>query len=249
MKKVILSVLLLLSAFAIRAQDMYQESAMRTGCPEWILRGIAMTESGCNSFAVGDDGISLGMFQLNEKYHEERARKYGEYDAYNPEQAVLIAGYIMEHNLSVFTDYRDAIAAYRQGVSGVKKHGRTDWYVNRVIKYGKENNGMSKSISFSVSNEQYENMQKRVEKQGFQHVSALSKHIVITDMNTGTFDGKEIHIILQNYDTVENYVKEKSFGTIESFFTFAAEQYMRRFPLTCAKKQQSDSLTDNNKNS
>jgi hypothetical protein len=77
------------------------------------------------------------MFQLNEKYHDERAGKYGEYDAYNPEQAVLIAGYIMAHNLSVFRDYRNAIAAYRQGVAGVIKNGRTDWYVNRVIKYGK----------------------------------------------------------------------------------------------------------------
>ncbi|VVB61465.1 Transglycosylase SLT domain protein [uncultured archaeon] len=137
MKKLLFVIFMLCSA-AAWAQDIYDNAELVTGCPAWILRGIAGTESGYNPAAVGDDGISVGMFQLNEKYHEERALKYGEYDAYNPEQAVLIAGYIMTHNLHVFRDYRDAIAAYRQGVTGVRRHGRTDWYVNRVIKYGRK---------------------------------------------------------------------------------------------------------------
>ena len=136
MKKYLFIIFLLCTSVAY-AQDMYQNAELITGCPAWILRGIAMTESGGNPDAVGDDGVSIGMFQLNEKYHEERASKYGEFDARNTEQAILIAGYIMHHNLLIFKNYKDAIAAYRQGISGVIKNGRTDWYVNRVIRYGK----------------------------------------------------------------------------------------------------------------
>jgi hypothetical protein len=135
MKKVILCLVFMLSAYVYA--DMYDEAQFVTGCPAWILRGIAMTESSCNPSKVGDDGISIGMFQINETFHEERARKYGEYNPLNPEQAILIAGHIMAHNLKVFRNPRNAIAAYRQGVAGVIKNGRTDWYVNKVIKYGK----------------------------------------------------------------------------------------------------------------
>ncbi|VVB60752.1 Transglycosylase SLT domain protein [uncultured archaeon] len=135
MKKLLFVIFMLCSA-AAWAQDIYDNAELVTGCPAWILRGIAGTESGYNPAAVGDDGISVGMFQINERYHDERARKYGEYNPYNSEQAVLIAGYIMADNIRRLSDILDAIAAYRQGVTGVRKHGRTEWYVNKVYKYG-----------------------------------------------------------------------------------------------------------------
>ena len=137
MKKLLFVIFMLCSA-AVWSQDMYDNAESVTGCPAWILRGIAMTESTCNAHAVGDDGVSLGMFQLNEKYHDERALKYGEFDAYNPEQAVLIAGYIMADNMRRLHNLRDAISAYRQGVTGVRRNGRAEWYVDRVIKYGRK---------------------------------------------------------------------------------------------------------------
>lgn len=48
--------------------------------PEYALDGIRLAESGGNPNAVGDDGISIGAYQINETFHELRARAYGEYN-------------------------------------------------------------------------------------------------------------------------------------------------------------------------
>jgi hypothetical protein len=39
--------------------------AQAQGCPEYIAMGIAMAESGFDPNAVGDNGCSIGLFQLN----------------------------------------------------------------------------------------------------------------------------------------------------------------------------------------
>ena len=70
--------------------------------------------------------------QLNELYHDERVMKYGEYDPHNSLDSVIIAGFLFMDNLNRLGDVDKAIAAHRQGVSGVKEHGDTEWYVKRV---------------------------------------------------------------------------------------------------------------------
>jgi len=116
----------------IRAVSIYDLAESVTGAPAWILYGIACTESDERDDAVGDGGESIGRFQLRENYHAERAGKWFEYDPKNPGQAALIAGFIFMENLAAFGDVNLAIAAYRQGIAGVRKHGPTMWYVERV---------------------------------------------------------------------------------------------------------------------
>jgi hypothetical protein len=104
--------------------------------PEWILKGIARTESGENDRAIGDDGISIGRMQLNERFHDERAARYGEYDPRWPQSAIRIASCVYQEYRRQLASHVDAIGAYRQGVSGVNRHGVTAWYVDRVVEGG-----------------------------------------------------------------------------------------------------------------
>lgn len=120
-----------------------QLAAVQTGCPEYILMGIASAESDFTPTAVGDGGKSLGMFQINEDFRWQREMMVGfKYDPFNVYEAAMVAGLIYCQNLEAFNgNERDAIAAYRQGINGVRKNGRTDWYVDKVLAYKTEIEG------------------------------------------------------------------------------------------------------------
>jgi hypothetical protein len=119
--------------------DIFIEAERITGCPAEILRGIAGTESHFTVTAVGDKGQSHGMFQLHSRWHDSRVEKYGAFDPFDPAGAAIIAGYIVQENLRLFNgDLRKAIAAYRQGVTGVNQNGVVDWYVDEVLFWQKD---------------------------------------------------------------------------------------------------------------
>lgn len=113
-------------------KSIYEVAEDVTGTPANILKAVAIIESNEYDNAIGDGGNSKGRMQLNEKYHAERANKYGEYNPFNSQQAVIIAGFIFMEHCNKFNNVNKAIAAYRQGVHGVKSNGPTTWYVNRV---------------------------------------------------------------------------------------------------------------------
>ena len=114
----------------------YQIASALTGCPESILRGIAFAESTYNPDAIGDDGVSIGLCQINETFHAERARLYGEYNPWCPLDSLLIAGRLYMDNLKVLKSQRLAITAHKMGVTGAKR-GEVTWYVERVLTRGK----------------------------------------------------------------------------------------------------------------
>ena len=130
---------------------------MVTSISAEILRGIAATESHFRSTVVGDNGYSHGMFQLHSNWHEYRVEKWGEFDPFNPYEAIIIAGKIMAKNLAAFNgDWHNAIAAYRQGISGVRRNGATCWYVNRVLNWREDVAKMQSFFLFMGITETYE---------------------------------------------------------------------------------------------
>jgi hypothetical protein len=119
--------------FAVSA-DCFEYAESVTGFSAEILRGIAATESRFHADAIGDGGMSLGMFQLHSRWHEFRADKWGEFDPADPFDSAVIAARIMRENLEAFSgDLRSAIAAYRQGAAGVRENGVICWYVDAVL--------------------------------------------------------------------------------------------------------------------
>lgn len=110
----------------------YQIASSATGCPERILRGIAFAESTYNPDAIGDDGISIGLCQINETFHAERAAKYGEYNPFDPLDSLVITGLLYMDNLRALGDERLAVTAHKMGRSGARR-GEVTWYVDRVL--------------------------------------------------------------------------------------------------------------------
>lgn len=115
-----------------RVLSVYEYAEHVTGAPARILFGIACVESDQRDSAVGDNGRSLGRFQINERFRESRVKTYGNYDPRDPYSAAVIAGRIYMAYLKALGDETLAICAYRQGVEGVRKHGATKWYSDRV---------------------------------------------------------------------------------------------------------------------
>lgn len=103
-----------------------------TARPAWALDGIKMAESSGRDDAVGDDGKSKGGYQINETFHDYYADLYGEYDPFDPVQSRRVAMLILRDNYRQLGVWDWSIAAYRQGVTGVRKDGPTQWYIDRV---------------------------------------------------------------------------------------------------------------------
>lgn len=116
----------------IEKKTIYEIAEEQTGAPAWILEGIAMAESGGINLAIGDGGKSKGLMQLNESYRKERVQKYGEYDPFDPLESLIISGKLYIDNLKLLGSEDLAIAAHRQGVSGVRKYGPSYWYIKKV---------------------------------------------------------------------------------------------------------------------
>ena len=121
-----------LSLAAAPLPTVYEAAVLGTIVPAALLRAVAIVESAERDHAVGDDGISVGRYQLNELYHAERAGRWGEYDPRDPLAAGYVAARILQDNLRLLGTWELAIAAYRQGIRGVEDSGPTAWYVERV---------------------------------------------------------------------------------------------------------------------
>jgi len=115
------------------APTAYERAEQRTGVSSFLLHAIAIVESNENDVAIGDDGKSIGRMQLNEVFHKERAKKFGEYNPYDAYDATYIAGMIYRENYNILKDEYKAVAAYRQGVHGAQTRGADSVYVNKVL--------------------------------------------------------------------------------------------------------------------
>jgi hypothetical protein len=114
--------------------SIYEVAEMITGAPAEILRGIAFAESSGGRNMNHPDPLDVGVFGLHESasYHQERTKKWGEYDASNPQQAAIIAGHLYRENLKLLGNSDLAIAAHMQGPTGVRRNGACTWYIARV---------------------------------------------------------------------------------------------------------------------
>ena len=111
-----------------------EAAALKTGAPEATIRGIRWTESSGSPNPKHIDPLDRGAYGLHEdpRYHAERARKYGEYDALDPYDAAYITGRLYADALAALGDPDAATCAHKQGIAGVKRDGPLGWYLERV---------------------------------------------------------------------------------------------------------------------
>jgi len=114
--------------------SIYQIAELVTGAPSDILRGIDFAESSCGKRLKHSNPNDKGRFGLHESpaIRAERVAKWGEYNADNPGDAAIIAGYIYMEHFARFGDSSLAIAAYHQGARRMMLDGADAEYIMRV---------------------------------------------------------------------------------------------------------------------
>lgn len=87
------------------------------------VMAIAKKETGFRTDAVGDNGVSIGMMQINTNWHTERMEALGVTDLTDPVQCAAVAiDYIEElaETLGVWTDSHYLYMAYNMGPVGAR---------------------------------------------------------------------------------------------------------------------------------
>lgn len=88
-----------------------------------IVFAVIWKESNFNAAAVGDGGDSVGLMQIQEKWHGDRMARLACDDLTDPYQNVSVGIDILANHLYRYTgDPEMALIAYNAGVAGANEH-------------------------------------------------------------------------------------------------------------------------------
>lgn len=123
---------------AIKAADKKAVDFMNSSLGEWILEyseskdidpflifAIAERESGLNPNAVGDNGASVGLAQIQPRWSKERMKRLGVADLKEPRGCVKVAIDILLEYKEKDSDLYFVLMAYNGGVAYAKRHINT----------------------------------------------------------------------------------------------------------------------------
>jgi glycoside hydrolase family 23 protein len=106
--------------------------AKRYGLDSRIIKALIEEESGWLASAEGDNGQSVGLMQIQERWHKERMKRLGVTNLYNPEENVTVGCDILSELLNKYGNYKDALSVYN---SGNTKDGQA--YAERILSAAK----------------------------------------------------------------------------------------------------------------
>lgn len=89
--------------------------AKRYGLDSRIIKALIEEESGWVASAEGDNGQSVGLMQIQERWHKDRMKRLGANDLYDPEQNITVGCDILSELLNKYGNYRDALSVYNSG--------------------------------------------------------------------------------------------------------------------------------------
>ena len=92
-----------------------EKTAKRYGLNPNIIKALIEEESGWYESAEGDNGNSIGLMQIQERWHKERMKRLGVKDLYDPEQNITVGCDILSELLNKYGNYRDALSVYNSG--------------------------------------------------------------------------------------------------------------------------------------
>lgn len=113
--------------------DLCEEHHME---PEIVL-GVIEHESDFNASAVGDNGNSLGLMQIQPRWHKERMERLGCDDLLDPYQNVTVGVDILAELLDAYQDTERALIVYNAGAAGA---------YNGWFQYGVYSNSYSSGV-------------------------------------------------------------------------------------------------------
>lgn len=103
--------------------------AKRYGLNPDIVKALIEEESGWVASAEGDNGNSIGLMQIQERWHKERLTRLGITNLYDPEQNVTVGCDILSELLNKYGNYEDALSVYN---SGNTEDGKA--YAERILR-------------------------------------------------------------------------------------------------------------------
>lgn len=92
-----------------------EKTAKRYGLDSKIIKALIEEESGWLASAEGDNGQSVGLMQIQERWHKERMKRLGVTNLYNPEENVTVGCDILSELLNKYGNYKDALSVYNSG--------------------------------------------------------------------------------------------------------------------------------------
>ncbi len=112
----------------LEAEDHITKVAKQYGLDPSVVKALIEEESGWCSSAEGDGGNSIGLMQIQERWHRERMQRLGVTDLYDPKQNVKVGCDILAELLGKYGNYKDALSVYN---SGNTKDGKQ--YAERIL--------------------------------------------------------------------------------------------------------------------
>lgn len=80
-----------------------------------IVIAMCYRESSYDAAAIGDNGRSFGLMQIQKRYHEERMKRLGVTDLLDPMQNVTVGIDFLAELLEKYGDVEKALTAYNRG--------------------------------------------------------------------------------------------------------------------------------------
>lgn len=87
-----------------------------------LVFAVIEKESDYNALAIGDNGKSFGLMQIQKHHHLERMEKLGAIDLLNPYDNVVVGIDILAEKLNHYNTVEKALTAYNAGDAGARKH-------------------------------------------------------------------------------------------------------------------------------
>lgn len=111
------------------SNEMIDDIAVRSGVDPNIVKAIIMEESGGNPNAVGDNGESIGLMQIQPKHHKKKMEELGIVSLFDPQENVILGCSILSDLYDKYGNYEDALSAYN---SGNTEDGKA--YAERILR-------------------------------------------------------------------------------------------------------------------
>ena len=109
----------------VQELSIYERYGKQYGISPKLLKAIAKVESGEQPGIVGDDGESVGLFQIQPKWHAQRLKE-GE-TLYDPEVNIRVACEILTELMGKYGTLDEVLTAYNCGHDTGSRE-----YANRV---------------------------------------------------------------------------------------------------------------------
>ena len=97
------------------SNEMIDDIAVRSGVDPNIVKAIIQEESGGNPNAIGDNGESIGLMQIQPKHHKKRMEELGIVSLFDPQENVILGCSILSDLYDKYGNYEDALSVYNSG--------------------------------------------------------------------------------------------------------------------------------------